>query len=176
MPSFVYEIKGIRTGGPLVPRNDITKDLSILKQDDTTLRSALKSFYSALLSADDHKIDYTNIVELDVECCYLSGQLNSYFTKELTSERPAGAEIGKLVNMPASPEICAEETAVMVENWLVQKNVPTTDEGGWRGDLRLNISLSQQQDTSSSEKGTIDRPFLQLQRCILPLKSIKRKQ
>jgi len=183
--AFVYSIGGIRTGDALVPRNDIHADLDIEPTEGSSLLEALTEFFTCLLdpnaclapgrSPTDQTVK--DRVGLEVECCYLHGQLDDYFKDAAPGLRQPGAEMGKLANLRADPAICANETATLVLTWLNNKSVPKADEGGWKGKLRLDVALFNEGDAEDTgvdaNTNMSSRPFLRIRRCLLPLKDLK---
>jgi hypothetical protein len=176
--AFVYSIGGIRTGDPLVPRNDIIDDLDIEPTAGSSLLEALTEFFTYLLDPnaclapgrDSTKESVKELVGLEVECCYLHGQLDDYFKDAVPGLRQPGAEMGKLAKLRADPATCANETATLVRTWLNNKSVPKADEGGWKGKLRLDVALFNEGDDNTNMSS---RPFLRIRRCLLPLKDLK---
>jgi hypothetical protein len=175
---FVYRVGGIRTGDPLVPRNDIADDLDIEPTAASTLLEALTEFFSYLLNTnaclapdrDPTEQTVKDRVGLEVDCCYLHGRLGDYFKDAEPGLRQPGAEMGKLAKLRADPATCANETATLVRTWLNNKSVPKADEGGWKGKLRLDVALFNEGDDNTNMSS---RPFLRIRRCLLPLKDLK---
>ena len=179
---FVYRVGGIRTGDPLVPRNDIADDLDIEPTAGSSLLEALTEFFTYLLDPNaclapgrsPTQQSVKDRVGLEVECCYLHGRLSDYFKDAAPGQRQPGAEMGKLANLRADPATCANETATLVRTWLDNKSVPKADEGGWKGKLRLDVALFNEGDAADAETNLSDRPFLRIRRCLLPLKDLSR--
>jgi hypothetical protein len=179
---FVYRVGGIRTGDPLVPRNDVAHDLDIEPTAGSSLLEALTEFFTCLLDPKVCLAPGRSLIEqsvkervgLEVECCYLHGRLGDYFKDAAPGLRQPGAEMGKLANLRADPATCANETATLVRTWLDNKLVPKADEGGWKGKLRLDIALFNEADAAEPDTNLSDRPFLRIRRCLLPLKDLSR--
>ncbi|MCF1459304.1 MAG: hypothetical protein LPH21_17680 [Shewanella sp.] len=180
--AFVYRVGGIRTGDPLVPRNDIAEDI-LIEPASGTLLDALKDFFGILLDpntclADGREpssLSFRDQVSLEVECCYLNGILDDYFSGVAPGQRQPGAEMGKLANLRADPVTCAYEVARLAQTWLEAKSVPEVKEGGWKGKLRLQVALFQEGGSAGSgvNDATIsDRPFLLIRRCIVSLEGL----
>ena len=173
---FIYQVGGVRTADPVMPRNEIAGDFIISVTEGKTLKQALESFFELLLDSSlcnesQTDMNVAGAVALDIECCYLSGLLDAYYPNDLApGQRPPGAEMGKLTNLYADPDSCSTEVDNLVSGWLELKSVPHSD-NGWSGKLRLQVALFQQGDES-----TADRPFLLLRRCILPLDTIVREE
>lgn len=179
---FVYRVGGIRTGDPLVPRNDVAYDLDIEPTAGSSLLEALTEFFTCLLDPKACLAPGRSLIEqsvkervgLEVECCYLHGRLGDYFEGAAPGQRQPGAEMGKLANLRADPATCANETATLVRTWLDAKSVPKAEEGGWKGKLRLDVALFNEADTEDADTNLSDRPFLRIRRCLLPLKDLSR--
>jgi hypothetical protein len=179
---FVYRLGGIRTGDPLVPRNDIADDLDVEPTAGSSLLEALTEFFTYLLDPkaclapglSPTQQSVRDRVGLEVECCYLHGRLGNYFEGDAPGQRQPGAEMGKLANLRADPVTCANETTTLVRSWLDNKSVPHADEGGWKGKLRLDVALFNEREDADDDTNLSDRPFLRIRRCILPLKDLRR--